>query len=101
MINEVRQLLDLREKELPDFGITKEEFVAWEALPATNKILQALQHKRQFLAEGLAIGDTLGDKDETVQHTNRVVGIIAGLDIILRLEYVEDGEDDENGGEDG
>lgn len=100
MIEEVRRLVDLQSKELVDFGITKEDFAAWAALPTTQNVMRALHHHRQQLSETLAVGETLNPSiDETVQHTNRLVGVLAGLDVLLRLEYVEDEEDETEGGE--
>lgn len=98
MIDKVRRQIRLLDNDLPDVELTGEEFEAWVSNPTTMKVMEILFHHRQRYSAELSEGASLGDHTE--RETAQYVGLIAGIDMLLRMEYEAQDERGEDESED-
>lgn len=73
--------------------LSKDEFQLWLDSGATDKVFAILESKRAQFIEILTSGQTLGPNVE--QETARIVGILQGLDMALKIEIEESEEDND------
>lgn len=72
--------------------LSKETFGMWKTLPITQAVIEGLREEKQNLMEMLSTGQTLtGKSGDTAEATAQIVGMIKGLDLILNIEYQEEG----------
>ncbi len=72
--------------------LSKETFGLWKTLPITQEIIKGLRAEKAVLIEALCSGQTLtGDAGTTAEETAKVVGMIKGIDLILNIEYEDEG----------
>jgi len=90
MIPEARALLSLHEPDFNDVGLEREEFVDWAGHETTEKVMRMVFKQREAIKEQLAMGGTLTERPE--RHTAEAVGLIAGLDFFLTMEFVDEDE---------
>jgi len=71
---------------------SKETFGLWKTLPITKAVIEGLREEKQNLMDMLSTGQTLrGKSGDTAEATARTVGMIEGIDLILNIEYQEEG----------
>ncbi len=72
--------------------LSKETFGLWKTLPITQTVIESLREEKQQLVAMLSTGETLkGDSGNTAEATAQLVGMIKGIDLILNIEYQEEG----------
>lgn len=96
MLKQVRELLELSDKQFHEVELSKEEFHEWSADPTTEKVMRLVFNFRELIKEQTMQGMTLGENSG--EDTAQAVGITAGLDFLLTMEY---DDQDERGEDDG
>jgi len=72
--------------------LSKETFGLWKTLPITQEILRGLRAERAILVEALCSGQSLtGEAGATAEATAKLVGMIKAIDLILNIEYEDEG----------
>ncbi len=69
--------------------ITKEQFESWKEHHVTRVVFEALGVERERWSQELGSGATLKGGEGTGEATAKIVGILYGLDMILKMEYEE------------
>lgn len=72
--------------------LSRESFGLWKTLPITKEILKGLRENKRMLQTSLSTGQTLlGDAGATAEKTAEIVGMIKGIDLVLNIEYEDEG----------
>ena len=72
--------------------LSKESFGLWKTLPITREILKGLREEKRVLQTALSTGKSLlGDAGATTEKTAEIVGMIKGIDLVLNIEYEDEG----------
>ena len=74
--------------------MTKREYEEWRLDPTTQEVFKHFKEMREGLVNSLVNGGTLKEGSDTGEATAKVVGILYGIDLLLKMEFEE--EEDES-----
>lgn len=74
---------------MPVEQMSKEEFHLWKHDPRTQEVMARLEGMKQEWVTRLVQGGTLCGNGPTQEETARAVGVIYGIDLILKAEWEE------------
>jgi len=69
--------------------VSATEYQDWLNHDVTKKVFSSLRDYRYNITEGLATGETLGHGLGSNEATARSVGIVQGIDLILKIEITD------------
>jgi len=69
--------------------VSAAEYQNWLNHDVTKKVFLSLRNYRANILEGLAAGETLGHGCGSNEATAKSVGVVRGIDLILKIEVTD------------